>query len=103
MELSDTTMSFVRQLLTAGGAMLAGFGISGLDTVTVTHIVSDVAVILPAAVSLISIVWSVVSTYGKKKVPVGSTALELRTSVAVPPVGGFIDLTPMVGSAKVVG
>lgn len=102
MAISDATMSAVRQLLTAAGAVLAGFGIKSFDAATATTLANDLAVIIPAVVSAASILWSVWAAYGKKKVPVAATAVILPPSVPVPPIGNLVNLKT-VDTAKVVG
>jgi hypothetical protein len=103
MTLSDSTMNGMRQVLTFGSAILAGMGIEGLDIKTTTTIANDLAVIVPAAVSLGSVAWSIWAHYKMKKVPIASTA------VILPPVlrqeakiGEPVDLRA-VSTAKVVG
>jgi hypothetical protein len=110
MAVSDATMSAVRNLMAAGGALVAGLGIHGLDVATTATLVNNltvianaIAVLIPAAISVGGILWSIKTTYGKKKVPVEAVAVVLPPSVPVPPVGGSLDLTPLRGTAKVVG
>jgi hypothetical protein len=103
MNITDAQASGFRQVLTATGAVLAGLGIKGLTAETAMTITNDLAVILPAAVSLGSVIWSIVVAYGKKKVPIESTAIILPPVLAAAaPVGGHVDLSS-VSTAKVVG
>ena len=101
MTFSESTMNGVKQILTFGGAILTGLGITNVEQART--LTSELAVAIPALVSIGSVVWSIVTHYGQKKVPVAATALILPPSVAVPPVGHDINLTPLNGKAEVVG
>jgi hypothetical protein len=103
MNISDAQASGFRQVLTAMGAVLAGLGIKGLTAESAASAANDLAVILPAAVSLGSVIWSIVVAYGKKKVPIESTAIVLPEVLKeTAKVGEHVDLTN-VSTAKVVG
>ena len=99
MTFSDSTTSAIRQLLTFGGAILTGLGITNLEQAA--SLTNDLVVAIPALVSIGSVVWSIVAHYKMKKVPVAATAIILPGPK--PEVGSNLDLTPLTGKAKVVG
>jgi len=68
---TQANLSLLRQILTVLGGLLAGYGIGNPDQWG--HVVNDVMVIIPAAVSLGSIVWSVYAHYEQVKVPEHTT------------------------------
>jgi hypothetical protein len=103
---SQATMSFLRQALTLIGGLLAGAG--WISAGQSADLVSDITIAVPALLSAGSILWSVYSHFNMKKVPVAATALILPPVApgvpsALPAVGTTINLTPMIGVAKVVG
>ena len=103
--LSDSMLSAMRSILIAGGSVLAAAGIEGLDTQSVSTAVNDLLIIVPASVSLGSVIWGVVEKIGKKKVPVAATAVILPPVLAEEAktkVGQHIDLKT-IDTAKVVG
>lgn len=101
MNSSEEQLNMLKQFLTLAGGILATMGI--MSVTQETTLVTDLMIGIPALVSAGSILWSLASHWGKKKVPDNSTAVILPSSVAVPPVGGSINLTPVQGVAKVVG
>ncbi len=78
-------MSLLRQILTVGGGLFAGFGIGNVEQWG--HVVDDIAVIVPALISLGSILWSIWAHYKQVKVPeqtrVASTEGPMPAVVAV--------------------
>jgi len=96
---SDASLNLLKQLLTLVGGILATAGL--LTASQMSELTQDIIVAVPALVSLGSIVWSVYSHFGMKKVPVTATALALP--IPPPPVGSTVNLTPMTGTVKVVG
>lgn len=96
----ESTLSLLRQVLTLAGGLLAGAGF--LSAEQAGTIAQDLTVAVPALVSLGSIAWSIYSHWNMKKVPVAATALILPVGEK-PAVGETVNLTPMTGTAKVVG
>ena len=99
--MTDAQLNMLKQFLTLAGGVLATMGI--MSTTQETTLVTDLMIGVPAIISAGSILWSIYAHYGMKKVPIASTAVMLPPSVAVPAVGQSINLTPIQGSAKVVG
>ncbi len=64
---SQEAMNLLRQMLTLVGGILTGMGV--LNHEQANTIVNDVAVLVPAAVSLGSVCWSVYVHWNMKKVP----------------------------------
>ena len=63
----QANLSLLRQILTVLGGLLAGYGIGNPDQWG--YVVNDIMVIVPATVSLGSILWSVWAHYRQVKVP----------------------------------
>jgi hypothetical protein len=92
---SDETMNMVRQFLTLASAFAAGLGWITKDQAA--SIVTDLGVIVPAAIGLGSVAWSIYAHWNMKKVPESATAVALPAGPQ--PVGASV--TP--GLVKVVG
>lgn len=60
-------LSLLRQILTVLGGLFAGYGIGNVEQWG--YIVDDIAVTIPALISLGSIVWSIWAHYRQVKVP----------------------------------
>lgn len=98
---SQANMNLIRQLLTFAFGILVTRGVLTADQAA--SLVTNLAIVIPAAGAIGSIAWSVYVHWNMKKVPDSSTAVKLPSSVAVPPVGQSINLTPIQGFAKIVG
>lgn len=97
----DQVMNLVKQVLTLVSGIFVAKGV--IDANSAASIVTNLSVAVPALIGAGSVVWSVYSHWGMKKVPDAATAVELPKGVAVPPVGASLALTPLTGTAKVVG
>lgn len=97
---SQELLNLLRQLLTLAGGLLAGAGI--LNAAQAETVTNNLVVAIPALVSLGSVAWSVYAHWQMKKVPDKSTALVLPGQPSIP-AGTVLDLTPLRGTAKVVG
>ncbi len=64
---SQANLSLLRQFLTVIGGLFAGYGIG--NAAQWSHMVDDVAVAVPALISLGSIMWSFWAHYKQVKVP----------------------------------
>ena len=74
---SQANLSLLRQVLTFLGALLAGRGLVTADQATT--LANDFTVVVPAAVSIGSIAWSIYAHWRQVKVP--------EKTVVVPPDG----------------
>lgn len=64
---SQEAMNLLRQVLTLSGGILTGMGV--IDHEQANTIINDVAILVPASISLGSVVWSVYVHWNMKKVP----------------------------------
>jgi hypothetical protein len=98
---SDQQLNLLKQVITMLGGMAAGAGLLHITMEQVTTVANDMIVIIPAAISLGSIVWSVYAHWRMKKVPVTAVAVQLPATVEPPVVGERVALTG-IGTGKVV-
>lgn len=97
---SQEKMNALRQMLTLVFGVLAGFAPGLATQQQYSEVTSAIITIIPAAISLYSVCWSVWAHWNQIKVPEKATALLLPDKL---PVGTVANLTPMTGMAKVVG
>jgi hypothetical protein len=101
---TDEKMNALKQALTLVFGMLTVLDPTLATAAQYSTLTTAIVTIVPACISIYSVIWSIYSHWGMKKVPENSTALILpASSPAAPPVGGGINLAPLTGIAKVVG